>query len=295
MAAQHPLARELAAYAENGVILDTETTGLGSSDEVIEIAVIDTIGNILLNTTVKPSRPYGDDNEAAAVHGIRYNELLDAPSWPQVQEQLIDIAAERPILIYNADFDIRLMQQSAILHGIAIAEYRAGCMMKLYSQWYAARHREKPRRHRLIQAAADCGVRVTSAHRALADCLTTLGVFLYMLDNSNHLSIDHDYQARNRRTNTDANPHGHLYGHTVVFTGDLSRPRPEIQQIAADAGCRCTANVSPKTTILVLGATDLSVVKNGISSKERRARELQAAGHPIQILNEAEFMHLLGG
>ena len=293
MAAQHPLARELAAYAENGVILDTETTGLGSNDEVIEIAVIDTIGNILLNTTVKPSRPYGDDNEAVTVHGIRYSELLDAPSWPQVQEQLINIAAKRPILIYNADFDIRLMQQSAVLHGCARAEYRAGCMMKLYSQWYAVRHHETPRRHRLVQAAADCGVRVTNAHRALADCLTTLGVFRYMLDNSSHLTVDNDYKTRNQRTNTKANPHGHLYGHTVVFSGDLSRPRPEIQQMAADAGCRCPASVSPKTTILVLGATDLSAVKNGISSKERRARELQAAGHPILILNEAEFMQML--
>lgn len=38
------------------VIIDTETTGLMASDEIIEITIINMRGEILLNTLVKPSR-----------------------------------------------------------------------------------------------------------------------------------------------------------------------------------------------------------------------------------------------
>lgn len=284
-------AKKLQQYAETALILDTETTGLDPDDEVIEIALIDMQGNTLLNTTVKPSRPYGKDNEAAKIHGIPYESLLHSPSWPDVQEQLLNQTRGRPILIYNAAFDTRLMNQSAYLHDYYEVEYNAVCMMKLYSEWFALHTRSERRRHRLIHAAEYCGVAVKNAHRALDDCLTTLGVFRHMLGNS--AALQDDYLRRTQRIKTEANPNGHLSGHTVVITGDLSRPRAEIQQLAADAGCKCTTSVSPKTTILLLGTPDLKATKGKASSKEQRARELQAAGHPIRILNEAEFMQLL--
>ncbi|WP_227522462.1 exonuclease domain-containing protein [Klebsiella pneumoniae] len=40
------------------VIIDTETTGLMASDEIIEITIINMRGEILLNTLVKPKPPY---------------------------------------------------------------------------------------------------------------------------------------------------------------------------------------------------------------------------------------------
>ncbi|MFC3873287.1 exonuclease domain-containing protein [Neisseria musculi] len=285
----HPIAKKLTQYAQNAVFLDTETTGLDKDSEIIEIAAIDINGEILLNTTVKPTQAFSDSNEAYQVHGIAYSELLHSPSWPQVQDQLLNIIAGRPLLIYNADFDTRLMNQTAYIHQYYEVEYNAVCMMKLYSEWHAAYTQEPKKRHRLIHAAEYCGVTVNNAHRALADCMTTLAIFRHMLANCDKLFDLNSYKQRNKRIKTVANEQGRLFGQTVVITGDLSRPRAEIQQIAADAGCRCTSSVSPKTTILVLGESDMAAP----SSKEKRARELQAEGHPIQILSEAEFMALL--
>jgi len=40
---------------ENTVILDTETTGLGDDDEIVQIAIIDGFtGKVLLNEKLKP-------------------------------------------------------------------------------------------------------------------------------------------------------------------------------------------------------------------------------------------------
>ena len=55
------------------VIIDTETTGLMASDEIIEITIINMRGEILLNTLVKPSRPIPP--EVTKINNIT-NEML---------------------------------------------------------------------------------------------------------------------------------------------------------------------------------------------------------------------------
>jgi hypothetical protein len=49
-------ARELMGR-QDWVLLNTETTGLGPDDEVVEIAVLDPTGRALLDTLVRPPRP----------------------------------------------------------------------------------------------------------------------------------------------------------------------------------------------------------------------------------------------
>jgi DNA polymerase-3 subunit epsilon len=73
------LAAELARYwlSENAIIIDTETTGLESNDEVIEISLLDCQGNVLLDTLVKPLGRIS--REAARIHGIQNSDLGNAP------------------------------------------------------------------------------------------------------------------------------------------------------------------------------------------------------------------------
>src|SRR5690606_31131536 len=95
--------------SKNVVILDTETTGLYEA-EIVEIAVIDTSGNVLLNTLVKPKN--GIPEEVTAIHGITNEMVAGALTWPEVWEQLYSILSGKKVLIYNSDFDIRLMKES---------------------------------------------------------------------------------------------------------------------------------------------------------------------------------------
>lgn len=92
----------------------------------------------------------------------------------------------------------------------------------------------------------------------------------------------------------DGNPDGPLFGEVLVFTGELSLPRAEAAQLAADAGCAVAANVTKKTTLLVVGDLDgIYLAGKPVSSKQAKALELAAAGHPIQLVTEADFLQLV--
>lgn len=74
-------AAELARFwlHDNAVIIDTETTGLTDTDEIVEISVINCHGTTLLDTLIRPS---SEINPAAqAVHGITLAETADAPTF----------------------------------------------------------------------------------------------------------------------------------------------------------------------------------------------------------------------
>jgi len=91
----------------------------------------------------------------------------------------------------------------------------------------------------------------------------------------------------------EPNQSGVLYGERIVFTGELSMDRQTAATLAAEVGCTVTSAVSRKTTIVVIGRQDPSVIKGDKSSKHLKAEELAAQGYPIRILREEEFMALV--
>lgn len=92
----------------------------------------------------------------------------------------------------------------------------------------------------------------------------------------------------------DGDPKGSLVGEVVVFTGVLSRPRIEVAELAAGAGCRVAENVTKETTILVVGNQDLErLAGQEKSSKHRRAEALISQGHEIRIVGEDDFTSLI--
>ena len=58
---------------QSPVYLDTETTGLDKTAEIVEIAVVDDAGQILINQLVRPSKPI--PAEVTLLHGIT-NEMV---------------------------------------------------------------------------------------------------------------------------------------------------------------------------------------------------------------------------
>ena len=93
----------------------------------------------------------------------------------------------------------------------------------------------------------------------------------------------------------EANPDGSLYGQTILFTGELSVPRREASERAAQAGCNVAGNASKKVTMLVVG-TQNEIKLNGYekSSKHRKVEALIGKGVGIDILSESDFYDLLG-
>jgi len=141
---------------EKYAILDTETTGLGKNDEIIEISILGLDGTVLLDTYVKPSIPVSKG--AYDVHKIENSTLENAPSWPEVWPQVEVVLKGKRLIAYNAKFDVRMIQQSCKNHNIEEPFLRYLCMMELVMEW-------KGFRPKLEHFASG-----TQEHRALADC-----------------------------------------------------------------------------------------------------------------------------
>lgn len=90
------------------VILDTETTGLYDA-EIVELSIIDTAGNVLLDTLVRPTRPI--PAEATEIHGITDEMVANAPTWAEVYPQYQALVAGKTIAAYNAEFDAGMVDK----------------------------------------------------------------------------------------------------------------------------------------------------------------------------------------
>lgn len=145
------------------LFLDTETTGLDTQAEIIEIAILDAAGTVLLDSLVKPVGPIPP--EASAVHGITAQDVVDAPTWRDIGKRVADIISERLVIAHSADFDSRMMRQSCELHGLATPAFSIGCSMSLLLDLNGGR------RPNLLVAAAMAGVVPSSVarHRACTD------------------------------------------------------------------------------------------------------------------------------
>ncbi len=129
------------------VIIDTETTGLMASDEIIEITIINMRGEILLNTPVKPSRPIPP--EVTKINNITNEMVADAPAWREVFPAALKIIRKHKWLAWNSSFDARLMVQTCLQSGffddlkphlitsiIMAIETRHIDAKAVYDQWY---------------------------------------------------------------------------------------------------------------------------------------------------------------
>jgi DNA polymerase-3 subunit epsilon len=165
--------------------LDTETTGNGPGDEIIQLAVLDDDGKVALESLVKPSIKINP--EAQWVHGISDADLADAPRWFNVWPRLEPLLAGRTVGIYNADFDLRLIQQTNAKYRIRWSPENASffCIMKLYAQFHGEWN-PKTRGYRyqsLEMAGRQCRIHLPGVlHQACQDSLLARAVLHHMAE-----------------------------------------------------------------------------------------------------------------
>ncbi len=128
-------ARAVLDQADRYVILDTETTGLGDSDEVVQIGVIDLRGEVLLDHLIRPTQGRSISPGATAVHRITIHALRSKPTFGEVASLLWKAVGGRTVITYNAEFDRRLLGQTASATGIKIPHIQWQCAMVKYAQF----------------------------------------------------------------------------------------------------------------------------------------------------------------
>lgn len=168
----------------NPVFLDTETTGLGDSDRIIEVAIVDLQGTPLLNSLINPGMhiPF----EASRVNHITNDMVTNAPLWREIWPKVEEISRGRLIGIYNAEYDLRMLSQSNKIAGLdrRLRGIQSFCVMQLYSEWYGERN---PRYndfmwHKLEVAGRVCKIKMPISHRAVDDARLTAAVMRYIAE-----------------------------------------------------------------------------------------------------------------
>ena len=171
----------------DALVLDTETTGLDNTAEIVEISLISMSGRVILDTLVKPRSPI--PQEASNIHGITMDMVKDAPDFKELWHAgLHTLLFSRKIAIYHADYDLRLLQQSCTTHSIPTEQPFEGiCIMKLYAGYQGVwdDRYNKFKWHNLSSAARQCGLPLPEdLHRSLADIRLTRELILHMANSS---------------------------------------------------------------------------------------------------------------
>ncbi|MHB0923261.1 MAG: 3'-5' exonuclease [Bellilinea sp.] len=157
---------------QNPVYLDTETTGLDKNAEIIQIAVVDDAGHILLDEFVRPSQPI--PVEVTLLHGINDAMVAGSKSWPALWPTVRGHLVGRTVGIYNAEFDVRMMRQSLERYRLPWRDtLNTLDILNLFSEFRAEWDpiRRSLRRYKLEDAGKYFRIPLPNSHRAADDAL----------------------------------------------------------------------------------------------------------------------------
>ena len=159
------------------IILDTETTGLKPEiDELLQVSIIDTDGNTLMNVYIRPTR-CTEWPEAMEINGITPEMVARCPTIDGVRNVLQWILDHADHIIgYNTMFDIGFLAAAGF--DVPQQDELIDVMEEFAEIYGELRDDGSYKWQRLTTAAAYYGYQwPINAHNSLGDCLATLHVY----------------------------------------------------------------------------------------------------------------------
>lgn len=173
----------------NAVILgiDTETTGVGEEDVIVELGAALVVGGdgasaaVRLGSLVNPGRPIPP--EATAVHGIRDSHVELAPSLEAIAGRFLERVRGAEVLAgYNCAFDFAVLERqlgaewTEAIKGKPVLDALALVRSDNVGRWWKGKGR-----HRLDEAARRLGLeRRGQAHRASSDAALAIAILHHL-------------------------------------------------------------------------------------------------------------------
>lgn len=262
--------------------------------------------------------------ENTAIHGLTFSDVRQAETFPGIWGKVASYFAEASYVIaHNVHFDLSVLRECADTYRLTIPDFRYLDSIRIASTV------KNTRGHSLSACARYFQINPGCHHNALDDAVTCAQIVLSCLKATGSSGLEdylkrypqvqsqcfvnlHPFQtfcqdshSRRRFPNVkvseltaasqELDPSHPLYQKNVTFTGELrSLDRAEAMQMVVDVGGVVKTSVSKKTHYLVIGVPDPQFIgEDGLSSKERKARELNAGGAQIILLSEKEFLELL--
>ncbi|WP_344423113.1 DEAD/DEAH box helicase [Pseudonocardia ailaonensis] len=162
-------------------VIDVETTGFDANgrDRIVEIAIVRLApdGSLLdsWSTLIDPQRTPGPTR----VHGLTAENLVNAPTFGAVADEVLARLSGAIVVAHNAAFDHRFLRAEVGRAGRAVPDWPLLCTRRLAYQLASATSR------RLTDLCRAEGLRHEGAHSALADADATarlLTVYLKRAD-----------------------------------------------------------------------------------------------------------------
>ncbi len=256
------------------------------------------------------------------IHGLHPSDTETAPTFDKVWNEISSLFNGDCIVVaHNVRFDLSVLKSCADTYSITIPDFK-------YIDSIAISNRvihDNSYSKKLVDRAAYFNIPLGEHHNALSDAVMCAEIVIASVRTTNRKSLK-TYCSSFRRKTThlfselkpmksfphapyqktpkiselkptqeitdDSNP---LFGKNIVLTGDLeSISRSAAMQKITDVGGIIKSTVTTKTDILIVGVQNPSVVgEDGLSSKERKAKELIEKGKNIKILNERDFLELI--
>lgn len=156
----------IADILEDSVCLDSETTGIGSDDEIIELGITDSNGKVLYESLFHPSKPI--PYSASKVNHIYDKDVKNAPHFYLEWNRIKAILKGKRIIIHNATFDVRMVKQTLDKYGVLNEDDFNEVFNNVFDSMKISM--ELLGIKKLISVSQSLGIEIEQTHRATDDC-----------------------------------------------------------------------------------------------------------------------------
>jgi len=294
------------------VAIDFETANR-KRESVCSVGLAIVSGGVVVertSTLINPDSEFSPYN--IAINGIRPEDVVDAPYFPEVWEILAPVLVDRTVVAHVATFDLGVLRQAVARYELPGISMRALCSWRLarktwqtfpsFGLGYLSGQLGLPLDHHEAgsDAAAAAGVVLAAVRESgassLADMCDRYGFTPGQLTPDSFVGVAaYGGDLRNVTGAEDADPDHPLYGRRICFTGAMfSMTRSEAAARIVEFGADFKSGVSAQTDMLVIGDADFVQFADGTQTgKMKKAAALREDGVEIEIMAERDFVALL--
>lgn len=255
------------------------------------------------------------------IHGIHPEDVEDEKEFDELWPELLPYFENNLIVAHNASFDVSVLRNTLDLYNIEFPSLKYCCTMLMSKNFFnylddsklstVSNHLEYSFNHHNASADASACANILIKIidelkiKQLDELTSSIGIKLGSLFKDGYIpcknlgsnltsSRKNLYLKSTMDSLFDSNS---LFfkNKVVVFTGPLSSmSRIQASSLIRKLGGSTGSSVTKKTDILVIGFKNIQSLNfNQMSSKLRRAIDLECNGQNIVFLNEEEFLDVL--
>jgi DNA polymerase-3 subunit epsilon len=283
-------------------VVDIETTGFDPCfDEIIEVSAIKIRNNEKHSTFQSLIHPECKVSKfIVQLTGITNEMLETAPTIESILPNFCNFIGNDIVVGHNVNFDVNF-----------VYDYHLQISNQPFSNDFVDTLRlarklfpDAPN-HKLATLAKHFKLSSVPSHRSMPDCESTLELYRLIENHIRENKINltglfkypYSYHpAAKVSTDKIAFNEDHIFfDKNCTFTGALEKMhRQDAMQIIVDLGGHCNDSVTKKTNYLILGNFDYyRSVKDGQSSKLKKAQSLILGGYDLEIISENIFYSLI--